>query len=274
MSVLVEIDGSPTELYPIYDEFGVITFDGDAELYSTADGRRVRVLCTPGGFAADSARTQQSGAATSSCGDATPRTTEAAAVDAAAMPTRQHDSEEALWSGRRTKFLIENYKEHFGRIGQKGGLRTKKQLMLFLTDSINDEFGCCLTVVQVTNKWKSLERAYKRVRTNNNKSGSAAAECSFEGDLQDFMERQHHVSPVVTYAQGQKIVPDDRERELQAPEAVDSPTGHAELPKQKKDRPLLQLLQKLDEIEKNRATRHKEKMALLERFVSAYETKK
>ncbi|XP_049519597.1 uncharacterized protein LOC125943990 [Dermacentor silvarum] len=157
--------------------------------------------------------------------------------------------------------------------------------MLFITDALNEEFGCTITVIQVTNKWKSLERAYKKVRINNNKSGSGAAECSFEGDLQDFMEKQHHISPVVTYAQGCKIVPDSRERELQdttqAPEAALSPTTSVENTqveprgaKLKKDPPLVQLLQKLDQIETNRAAQHEQKMALLERFVSAYEARK
>ncbi|KAH7985452.1 hypothetical protein HPB49_026410 [Dermacentor silvarum] len=120
------------------DEFAVIVFDGDAELYTTADGSRVQVLCTPSGFAADSSDTEPQNthtnmelprATTSRCGDATPltpATTEAAAtaaVPCGAMPSPHRDSEEALWSGRRTKFLIECYNEHFCRIGKKGGLR-------------------------------------------------------------------------------------------------------------------------------------------------------
>ncbi|KAH7940585.1 hypothetical protein HPB49_002331 [Dermacentor silvarum] len=197
MAMFVDIDGVRTQLFPIVDELGVIVYDGDAELYTTADGRRVRVLCTPSGFAADCSdkelqnshtNTELPKAATPRCGDATPATTEAAAaavVPCGAMPSPHCDSEEALWSGRRTKFLIECYKEHFGRIGKKGGLRNKKQLMLFITDALNEEFGCTITVIQVTDKWKSLERAYKKVRINNNKSGSGAAECSFEGELQD-----------------------------------------------------------------------------------------
>lgn len=58
--------------------------------------------------------------------------------------------------------------------------RNKKQLFLYMTDALNEEFECSLSVLQVTNKWKSLERAYKRARENNRKSGSGTVECRFE----------------------------------------------------------------------------------------------
>ncbi|KAL1473750.1 hypothetical protein MTO96_038503 [Rhipicephalus appendiculatus] len=41
-------------------------------------------------------------------------------------------------------FLIEKYKENFRNIGKKGGLRNKKQLFLYLTDALNEEFECSL----------------------------------------------------------------------------------------------------------------------------------
>ncbi|KAL3198086.1 hypothetical protein MRX96_001545 [Rhipicephalus microplus] len=44
MPVVADIDGVQTEIFPIVDEFGVIVFDGDAELYTTTDGK-VRVVC-------------------------------------------------------------------------------------------------------------------------------------------------------------------------------------------------------------------------------------
>ncbi|KAH6920350.1 hypothetical protein HPB50_028663 [Hyalomma asiaticum] len=99
---------------------------------------------------------------------------------------------------------------------------------------LNEEFECCMSVVQVTNKWKSLERAYKRTRDHNKKSGSAALESSFEDpivilfiDLSEFMEKQHHVNPVVTYTRGRRIVP-DKDREPEAPPQGSSDTTTAE----------------------------------------------
>ncbi|KAH6934182.1 hypothetical protein HPB50_021484 [Hyalomma asiaticum] len=280
MAVFVNIDGFPTEIFPIVDELGVIVMDGDAELYNTADGRKVRVMCTSG---------------SPGTVDAPPACPTRELHEQPTRLTQVHEQatqrapEEALWSTRRTKFLIDKYKEHFRSIGKKAGLRNKKQLFLLLTDMLNEEFECCMSVVQVTNKWKSLERAYKRTRDNNKKSGSAALECSFEEDLSEFMEKQHHMNPVVTFTQGRRIVPDkDREPEA-APQGSsdttsaedssevqesDKEVGQEGQSRRPKEPPLLQLLKKLDDIEKNRAARHSEKMALLERFVSAYEKRK
>ncbi|KAL3228097.1 hypothetical protein MRX96_004017 [Rhipicephalus microplus] len=47
---VADIDGVQTEIFPIVDEFGVIVFDGDAELYTTTDGK-VRVVCASGRLA-------------------------------------------------------------------------------------------------------------------------------------------------------------------------------------------------------------------------------
>ncbi|KAL1471258.1 hypothetical protein MTO96_023769 [Rhipicephalus appendiculatus] len=77
----------------------------------------------------------------------------------------RNDSDEVLWSGRKMRFLIEKYKENFVNIGK---------------DAVNEEFECSLSVLQVTNKWKSLERVYKRAHKNNKKSSSGTAECRFE----------------------------------------------------------------------------------------------
>ncbi|KAH7971598.1 hypothetical protein HPB52_000341 [Rhipicephalus sanguineus] len=294
MSVVAEIDGVSTELYPIVDELGVIMLDGDAELYATADGRTLRVVCASGRLTGLTTADPTNGRATPATA-ATPTTPQKCAMQsstptAAVLPqtrARCDDSEEALWSGRRTRFLIQKYKQNFGNIGKKGGLRNKKQLFLYLTDAVNEEFECALSVVQVTNKWKSLARAYKRARENNKKSGSGTAECRFEEEMSDLMEKQHHVSPIVTYTQGRKMVREDRlEKEPEATVEVStapvsqesSAEGTPEVQevqqRRSKDPPLVQLLRKLDEIEKNRAARHAEKMALFERFVSAYEAKK
>ncbi|XP_049267961.1 uncharacterized protein LOC125756941 [Rhipicephalus sanguineus] len=227
MSVVAEIDGVSTEIYPIVDELGVIMLDGDAELYATADGRTLRVVCASGRLTGLTTADPTNGRATPATA-ATPTTpqkcaiptTQASTPTAAVLPqsrARCDDSEEVLWSGRRTRFLIQKYKENFGNIGKKGGLRNKKQLFLYLTDAVNEEFECSLSVVQVTNKWKSLERAYKRARENNKKSGSGTAECRFKEEMSDLMEKQHHVSLTVTYTQGRKMVREDRlEKEPEA----------------------------------------------------------
>lgn len=42
------------------------------------------------------------------------------------------------------------------------------------------KFGYNLTLLQVENKYKSLERSYKNMVTNNNKTGRARTLCRYE----------------------------------------------------------------------------------------------
>lgn len=166
MPVVADIDGVQTEIFPIVDEFGVIVFDGEAELYTTAgnfgkacwtlcpltgttgtflhytlffcvvvvlpfsDGRQLRVVCASGRLANADPTNEHAMQAMPTTQPTPPNhaepTTQASAAAAAALSpgrARRDDSEEALWSGRRTRFLIEKYKENFRNIGKKGGLK-------------------------------------------------------------------------------------------------------------------------------------------------------
>ncbi|KAL3205153.1 hypothetical protein MRX96_040874 [Rhipicephalus microplus] len=144
MPVVADIDGVQTEIFPIVDEFGVIVFDGDAELYATTDnfgkacwticpftdGRQVRVVSASGRLANADPTNEHAMPAMPTTQPTPPNnaepTMQASAAAAAALSpgrARRDDSEEALWSSRRTRFLIEKYKENFRNIGKKGGLR-------------------------------------------------------------------------------------------------------------------------------------------------------
>ncbi|XP_049272399.1 uncharacterized protein LOC125758778 [Rhipicephalus sanguineus] len=152
-----------------------------------SDGRQLRVVCASGRLANADPTNEHAMQAMPTTQPTPPNhaepTTQASAAAAAALSpgrARRDDSKEALWSGQRTRFLIEKYKENFRNIDKKGGLRNEKQLFLYLTEALNEDFECSLSVLQVTNKWKSLERAYKRALENNRKSGSRTVECRFE----------------------------------------------------------------------------------------------
>lgn len=58
--------------------------------------------------------------------------------------------------------------------------RYKKDLWRHIADLLNEEFGATFTELQVKNKWKSLERAYKRVVSKCRRTGEEAAKCEFE----------------------------------------------------------------------------------------------
>ncbi|KAL1445443.1 hypothetical protein MTO96_029193 [Rhipicephalus appendiculatus] len=93
-------------------------------------------------------------------------TTQASTAAAAVLHpsrARRDDSDEVLWSGQKTRFLIEKYKENFANIGKKGGLRNKKQLFLYLRDVVNEEFECALCVLQVGAGLKRNQRHQSKI---------------------------------------------------------------------------------------------------------------
>lgn len=49
-----------------------------------------------------------------------------------------------------------------------------------LAHEINSSFGCQMTALQVENKWKTMERAYKKTKMRNGSTGHPRAACEFE----------------------------------------------------------------------------------------------
>lgn len=64
---------------------------------------------------------------------------------------------------------------HYSNINRK-----KKLMWTTLAGTINERFGGDLTPLQVENKWKSLERRYKKTKVKNNSSGHSKVVCDYE----------------------------------------------------------------------------------------------
>ncbi|KAL3184885.1 hypothetical protein MRX96_030779 [Rhipicephalus microplus] len=73
-------------------------------------------------------------------------------------------TEPELWSGRKTRFLINKYKKLKDLVSKKGGFRTKKALWQTLAKMISREFESPCSPRQIQNKWKGLKWAYKRTK--------------------------------------------------------------------------------------------------------------
>lgn len=175
------------------------------------------------------------------------------------------------------------YKEMKARLGQKGGIRNKKTMWELLADELNKKYSGLLTPLQVQNKWKSLERAYKRTLIKNKQSGEAATHCDFERELEEVLGKEHSIKPIVLYSAGKKIsrnesgemLPESVDEEPERTEPTDSEQSRSSSETRKAPRKdnsaLAKLFAKMEELEEKRAERHREKMQLLERLVSACE---
>ncbi|XP_050042163.2 uncharacterized protein [Dermacentor andersoni] len=110
-----------------------------------------------------------------------------------------------LWSSRKTKF-ISKYSEMKDLVGRSRALRTRKLLWLKLAELLNEEFSCNLTATQVQNKWKSLDRSYKKSKKENSSSGHHRVSCEHEQELADILKKQHSVNPTLLLEPGATIL--------------------------------------------------------------------
>ncbi|XP_042142329.1 uncharacterized protein LOC121833256 [Ixodes scapularis] len=249
-----------TEVFPLVDENGVPVVDGSGMVYVTEDGERVTLV-----FASEP--------------DADPTV-----LQPARPPTTDVDGQ--LWSAAKTKFFIGCYKELKERLRAKGGFRTKRALWQQLADTVVGEFGGVVTADQAENKWKSLERAYKNAKSKNNKSGHSRVHFEYEDELHDILEKEHHISPTVLLAPGRVLEKEGDSAEVETSRGTEAgpsslalglaPPSNQRAPagtpsKRKRETVLGSLLKVFADMEESRKKRHKDRMALLERLVTAIE---
>nr|XP_050043281.1 uncharacterized protein LOC126540511 [Dermacentor andersoni] len=92
-------------------------------------------------------------------------------------------------------------------VGKSRELRTRKLLWVRLTELINKEFMCNMTSTQIENKWKSLDRAYKRSKKENSSSGHHRVTCEYEEELSEILEKEHSINPRLLLEPGKAILP-------------------------------------------------------------------
>ncbi|XP_077527635.1 uncharacterized protein LOC144139007 [Haemaphysalis longicornis] len=166
--------------------------------------------------------------------------------------------------------------------------RTKKAMWQKMAELISAEFSTEITTLQVQNKWKSLERSYKKAKANNGSSGAARV-CEYEDELSDVLEKEHHIRPTVvlrpgatiekTSSQPQEDSDDENSsccEELPARPASAAALGEGRNTPQKKRKrsngsTVEAMLLEFREAKKERADRFEKKLSLLDRLVTAVE---
>ncbi|XP_077539617.1 uncharacterized protein LOC144174460 [Haemaphysalis longicornis] len=164
--------------------------------------------------------------------------------------------------------------------------RTKKAMWQRMAEQLSAEFSTEVTALQVQNKWKSLERAYKKTKANNGSSGAARVVCEYEDELSDVLEKEHHINPTVVLRPGTTIEKtssqpqDSDENSSSCEEPPASPAsaaapgeGRSAAGKKRKSNgsTVAAMLLEFKEAKKERADRFEKKMALLDRLVTAVE---
>lgn len=82
------------------------------------------------------------------------------------------------WTDSATKLFLNIYKDKKLQVASRK-IKTLRLMWKAITTEMN-EMGYNVTPVQVENKFKTMERAYKLMIANNKKTGRAKKSCSFE----------------------------------------------------------------------------------------------
>ncbi|KAG0434817.1 hypothetical protein HPB47_018866 [Ixodes persulcatus] len=128
-----------------------------------------------------------------------------------------------------------------------------KTLWQQLADTVVGEFGGVVTADQAENKWKSLERAYKNAKSKK-------------------QQEEHHIAPTVWLAPGRGVQKEGETKDRGRTLLPCLRGGSALKPaKRKRETALGSLLKVFADMEESRKQRHKDRMALLERLVTAIE---
>lgn len=92
--------------------------------------------------------------------------------------TERETREIFSWDDAKTKLFLQLYKEKQDLLRNRK-IKNKKMLWEKIRENMQ-KHGYNITLVQVENKFKSLERSYKNMILNNKKTGRSRMSCPYE----------------------------------------------------------------------------------------------
>lgn len=100
------------------------------------------------------------------------------------------------WNDESTRFFLSLYQEN-RKLVLCRKLKTFKAMWNHIANKMRDS-GYNVSSLQVENKFKTMERAYKNMLSNNQKTGRGRATCSYESELSKILGNKHNILPVAT----------------------------------------------------------------------------
>ncbi|XP_066585429.1 uncharacterized protein [Prorops nasuta] len=97
------------------------------------------------------------------------------------------------WTEENTKLFLDLYKTKRKLVLERK-LKSYKVLWKIIAADMNTH-NYNVTPLQVENKFKTLERAYKNIVNNNRKTGRGRMTCSFEAEMTEIFQNKHNIFP-------------------------------------------------------------------------------
>ncbi|XP_069704430.1 uncharacterized protein [Periplaneta americana] len=104
--------------------------------------------------------------------------------------------EQVYWNENTTRALIDHYKVFKSKLGTME-IRNMKKLWEILCNKINGSHKTSFTPSQCENRWRVLERNYKKIVDNNNtgKTGRIRKQFIYEDEMADVFGKKRNIQP-------------------------------------------------------------------------------
>lgn len=101
-----------------------------------------------------------------------------------------------IWSNNQTKVLLDLYQKYRPKVGTRE-IKTLKKLWEILACELNRLLEINVTESHTENRWRVLERAYKKYVDNQNKTGQGTKYFEYKEEMDQIFRGKKNVNPVV-----------------------------------------------------------------------------
>ncbi|CAH1954221.1 unnamed protein product [Acanthoscelides obtectus] len=103
---------------------------------------------------------------------------------------------ECFFTRERTLKLLQLYKVNRKKLGSYE-VKNMKKLWEIIAHDLSTEYKITIPANKCENKFKVLERNYKKVIENNNKTGRGRKLFEYEQDMDEIFEKKKNINPVI-----------------------------------------------------------------------------
>lgn len=124
------------------------------------------------------------------------------------------------WSTNLTKTLIDLYQKHKEKVGTLQ-VRTMKRLWELIAGQLNSTFNINISSSNCENKWRVLERGYKKYCDNKTQTGRGRKCFEFAEEMDKIFQKKRNVHPEILLS-SETITPTTEIRQIVAPAVLPS----------------------------------------------------
>lgn len=106
------------------------------------------------------------------------------------------NSNYSTWTKKASKALIHTYKKFRSKVGSYE-MRNLKKMWEVISRYLSEQFQLHYTPTNCENRWRVLERNYKKYIDNNNKTGRGRKHFEFADEMDDIFSKKRNINPEI-----------------------------------------------------------------------------